>query len=112
MVLDTYLVDPAMGLHLILGRVSGGRLRDDFAGHACLSPTLEQPTARIGCVGPWVVYIKAAISRFSLWTVPVPNPVKRATLPMPTPLAAEPARSASAPHLVGQGACAQYRLWL
>jgi hypothetical protein len=30
---------------------------------------------------------EAAISRFSLWTVPVPNPVKRATLPMPTPFA-------------------------
>src|SRR5262249_17141346 len=34
---------------------------------------------------PW--YHAAAISRFSLWTVPVPNPVKRATLPIPTPLA-------------------------
>src|SRR5262245_2718683 len=56
--------------------------------------------------------IEAAISRFSLWTVPVPKPVKCATLPMPTPLASsELARSASAPQLVDQGACAQYRLW-
>jgi len=29
----------------------------------------------------------AAISRLSLWTVPVPSPVMRATFPMPRPLA-------------------------
>jgi len=51
-VLHTCLVDPAVGLHLILGRVSGGRLRDDFAAHACFSPSLQQPAARTRCVGP------------------------------------------------------------
>src|SRR5262249_58894041 len=37
-------------------------------------------------VNALVIHV-ACISRFSLWTVPVPNPVKRATLPMPIPLA-------------------------
>ena len=111
MVLDTCLVDPAVGLHLILGRVSGGRLRDDLARHACLSPSLEQPEARARCVGPWIGYIEAAISRFSLWTVPVPKPVKRATLPMPTPLASScRARSICVSAPGRPSACAQYLL--
>jgi hypothetical protein len=40
---------------------------------------------------------RAVISRFSLWTVPVPSPVMRATLPMPRPLASS-WRAPSRPH--------------
>jgi hypothetical protein len=38
------------------------------------------------CIAGDYAPIGATISCLSLWTVPVPNPVRHATLPMPTPL--------------------------